>query len=150
MAETTCDIIIHAPPEIVYTVLWDASRYPEFISDVIEADVSPNATSTAQTIHFHLQLIRTLSYSVQMQGTPVHRIDWTLAGTSEFLQEHSGSWKVEPSADRRTCRLEYFLNIHFSIAIPDAVIRRLIDFNMPTMLRQIKARAEAMTRDMAH
>ena len=39
-------------------------------------------------------------------------------------------------------RLTYRLELDTTIAVPDAIARRLIDFNLPTALRQFKARIE--------
>ena len=36
--------------------------------------------------------------------------------------------------------------MRFQLSIPDAVVRRFAELNVPTMLRQVRARAEQLAR----
>ena len=149
MATTTCEIEVHAPPELIWSVLWDVERYPEFISDCVDAAVEPLpalAQDHRQRIDMHVQLIRPLNYQAEMTGQPPLSVLWEADATGGYLQEHRGSWRIAPSADLRTCTLSYELSVAFELPIPDAVIRRFADLNLPTMLRQVKARAENLAR----
>ena len=149
MATTECEIEIHAQPELIWGVLWDVERYPEFISDCVDAAVTPIPPSDGQQlqrVQMRVQLIRPLAYSAVMTGTPPTSISWEADEADGYLQQHLGAWEIVPSADFRTCLVRYRLTVAFELPIPDAVIRRFADLNLPTMLRQVKARAENKAR----
>lgn len=150
MATTHCEIEVHAQPELIWSVLWDVERYPEFVSDCVDSHVGPapevEGQPQSQRIDMRVQLIRPLTYSALMTGRPPNRVQWEADETDGYLGHHSGSWTIEPMGDLRTCKLTYELNVAFQLPIPDAVIRRFADLNLPTMLRQFKARAEKLAR----
>ncbi len=149
MADTRCTIEVHAQPAVVWAVLWDVERYPEFLSDTVDTVVR-GATSAdgeqRQEVDFRVQLIRPLRYTAELLGRPPTRIEWHATESADYLREHRGSWAVEPTPDGRSCALTYELAVSFELPIPDAVIRRFADLNLPTMLRQVKARAELLAR----
>jgi ribosome-associated toxin RatA of RatAB toxin-antitoxin module len=149
MATTTCQIEVHAQPELLWSVLWDVERYPEFISDCVDASARALPSEPGlmqQRVDMRVQLIRPLHYSAVMTGERPTSLAWAADDTGGYLQQHSGGWTIEASTDRRTCMLAYELTVAFSLSIPDAVIRRFADLNLPTMLRQVKARAEMLAR----
>ena len=151
MATTECQIEVHAQPELIWGVLWDVERYPEFISDCVDAGVRPMDGDDGvrrQKIDMRVQLIRPLAYSAVMTGESPAHIAWEADETGGYLQHHSGSWTIAPTADFRTCTVQYRLTVAFELPIPDAVIRRFADLNLPTMLRQVKARAEKLAREV--
>ncbi len=146
MAETRAEIEIHASPGIVYNTLWDVARYPAFLTDVIDAHVTAGATAQLQRVHQHVRIVRAVHLSFEMDGDPTSFIQWRLTDGAEYLAVHEGSWVVEPRLDGRTCGVVYRVRFEFVAAVPEAVIRRLVDFTVPTMLRQVKAQAEFMAR----
>ncbi|GEM_PF-2748213 len=150
MATTTCEIEVHAPPEVIWAVVWDVERYPEFISDCVDAGVEPmenhDEGARQQRIEMRVQLIRPLAYTALMTGQPPLHVRWKATSTGGYLTSHRGSWDIDPSTDRRTCTVRYMLEVHFQLPIPDAVIRRFADLNLPTMMRQVKARSELVAR----
>ena len=93
-----------------------------------------------------VQLIRPLSYAAVMHGQPPTLIKWQADMTGGYLKSHHGQWRIEPAADGRTCILYYELTVSFDMHIADAVLRRFAELNLPTMLRQVKARAESLAR----
>ena len=150
MAHTRCEIEVHAQPELIWSVLWDVERYPEFVSDCVDSEVvgpeEDAGKGPAQRVNMRVQLIRPLAYSAVMKGQPPTSVTWEADQTDGYLDHHSGGWTITPMGDFRTCKLVYELNVGFQLPIPDAVIRRFADLNLPTMLRQFKARAEKLAR----
>ncbi|MCO4762846.1 MAG: SRPBCC family protein [Myxococcales bacterium] len=146
MAETRAEIEIHASPGIVYNTLWDVERYPGFLTDIIDAKVKPGRSPNLQHVIQHTRIVRAVHLSFEMNGDPTNFIQWRLTDGDNYLSQHEGSWMVEPRLDGRTCAVVYRTRFEFVGAVPEAVVRRLVDFSVPTMLRQVKARAEFMAR----
>ena len=150
MAETRAEIEIHADPGVIYNTLWDVERYPAFLTDVIDAKLeaghSQHLHRTQQHVRQHMRLVRAVQLSFEMDGDPTSFIQWRLTDGADYLRRHEGSWTIEPRLDGRTCLVIYRVEFDFLAAVPEAVVRRLLDFGVPTMLRQVKARAELMAR----
>ena len=142
MAETRAEIEIHASPGVVYNTLWDVARYPAFLTDVIDAQVTPGAHTNRQRVRQHVRIVRAVHLTFEFEGDPTNFIQWRLTDGAGYLSLHEGSWMVEPRLDGRTCAIVYRVRFEFEGAVPEAVVKRLIDFSVPTMLRQVKARAE--------
>jgi ribosome-associated toxin RatA of RatAB toxin-antitoxin module len=149
MLDAACDMEVFAPPEVVFAVLWDVARYPEFMTDIVETEVAEPETDSedgagsgpTQVVTLETQFVRTRRYTVRMEARPPLRVTWQLQA-GDGLSHNEGSWELVPHHDGRSCLLIYRLRVGFSVPVPAAVARRMIDFNLPTLLRQVKARAE--------
>ncbi|HAN32386.1 MAG TPA: hypothetical protein DCQ06_12395 [Myxococcales bacterium] len=146
ITETRSEIQIHAPPAVVYNTLWDMGRYPAFITDVIDSKVMAGPSANHLQVRQHIRIIRAVELGFEVEGDPPQFVQWRLSDGADYLARHEGSWTVEPSLDSRSSSVVYRVRFAFVEPVPDAVIRRLVDFSVPTMLRQIKARAEFMAR----
>jgi len=144
MVETEAEILIDAPPERVWPLLWDVARYPEFLTDVIETAVEA-ASEREIVAWFDIRFFRTLRFRLRLVGEPYRSVSWTLV-EGDGLTRVAGSWRVEAGAAGGVV-LRYHLVVAIDVPVPDAIARRLIDFNLPTALRQIRARAETGLAD---
>lgn len=140
MIETHAEIDIESTPERAWAVLWEVERYPEFLSDFNETTVEERPDPLHQVVLFEMRLFRLRTFRLALHGTPPLGLHWTLVDGSN-LRHNQGDWTIEPLAEG-LLRLHYRLEIDIDIAIPDAIARRLIDFNLPTAMRQFKARIE--------
>ena len=146
LTDTHCQIQIHAPPEVIYAVLWDVGRYPQFLTHVIDAGVIENSNPEQITVELCLDMIRTFECRFDMRGHPTSRVRWWLTEAADVLESHAGGWTIEAGTNPRTCMLDYKAKIQLKEAIPDSLMGRIVDFDVPTMLRQVKARAEFVAR----
>ena len=144
--ETSSRIEVFAPPGVVYATIWDASRYPEFLTDVIDANASQSATASMQTVRLLARLVREVEITLSLQGDAPSLVTWRLIDGGNWLARYDVEWWIESAADHRSVVLSTQLDIEFCAAVPVAVVQRLFDFSVPTMLRQIRARAELTAR----
>lgn len=145
MLDAVSEIDVNAPADFVFRVLWDVARYPEFLTDVVETVVCPDADGHVQVANFEVQLVRIRRYSLRMVAESAVRIHWTLV-TGDSLSQNEGGWDVTPHQDGRSCTIVYRLGIAFTVPVPDVIVRKMIAHNLPMMLRQFKVRAEQLHR----
>ncbi|MFZ4577837.1 MAG: SRPBCC family protein [Myxococcota bacterium] len=145
MFQCRCEIDVAAPPEVVFGVLWDAEHYPDFMTDVIDVEVHADSEPWTQELTQFVTFIRTRHYRVRMHATPHSRIAWKLV-EGENLAVNDGAWDLSPLDSGTRCHLTYQLQLDVTVPIPDVILRRLAEFNLPTMLRQVQARAETQAR----
>lgn len=146
MPETSSRIEIFAPPGIVYATLWDAGRYPEFLTDVIDAQAHASSSAAMQTVRLVTRLVREIEITLSLQGEAPSLVTWRLVDGGDWLERFDVEWWIEGAADGRSVMVAMQLDIEFCAAVPEAVVQRLFDFSVPTMLRQIRARAELTAR----
>lgn len=146
MPETTNQIEIHAPPGVVFATIWDAGRYPEFLTDVIDVASSSGPTPRHQRAKLQLRVVREVEIELALEGEPNSLVTWRLQSGGGWLDRYDAAFTLSASESGRDVTLGLHLDVAFAAAVPDAVVRRLFDFSVPTMLRQIKARAEMTAR----
>ncbi len=146
MPETQSQIEIHAPAGIAYATVWDASRYPEFLTDVIDVTAAAGPTASHQNARLQLRVVREVEVEIALEGEPNSLVTWRLKEGGGWLERYDAAFTIESVDGSREVVLRLHLDIDFAGAVPEAVVRRLFDFSVPTMLRQIKARAEMTAR----
>lgn len=140
MIETRAEIEVTAALAAAWAVVWDVARYPEFLSDVIAVNVTPGPTPLEVEAGFEMRVFRTRSFRLRLHGEPPDRLRWTLMD-GQHLRANEGEWVLKTTAPGRV-QMAYLLALDTSVPVPDAIARRLIEFNLPTALRQFKARIE--------
>lgn len=146
MIQARCDMEVHAPAEIVFSIVWDVARYPDFMTDVVDTRVEAiEGESWAQHAEFDTNFVRARRYTVRMRAEPPTRVQWTMV-SGEGISANDGTWDIAAFDDGRSCTLGYAVKMAFDAPVPDAIARRIIEFNLPMLLRQVKARAEARWR----
>ncbi len=145
MFEARSDIDIDTPAEALFDVLWDVAKYPDFMTDMVDSWAEPGATPLEQIATHRVQFIRSRTYTVHLKAEPPTRISWKLV-QGENMRINEGHWLIQPRPDGAGCTLEYVLRIELALKLPDAIVKRLTAFNLPTMMRQIKAHAEHQQR----
>ena len=139
MFELRTAIDAKAPVELAFAVLWDVERYPEFLSDVVDVTAEPGDDASERIVHYLVRAPRQLRYTLRMRATAPTRIDWVLVGSD--LQSHNiGSWEFSATADGVLLTLN--IEMEFRMPVPDVIMKKLVEFNLPVMMRQVRARIE--------
>jgi len=147
MIQCSAQIEIFAPAEVVFAVLWDVERYPDFLTDIVDTQVNASPEPWVQDCTFRVTFIRSRTYCLQMRGQPGRRLAWALL-SGENMLTNEGQWQIRPAADARSCQVNYELHLDLAVFLAEAVQKKLIDFNLPTMMRQVKARSEYRYRQL--
>lgn len=145
MFEVKSDIDVDAPAEVVFSVLWDVARYPDFMTDMVDSWAHPSDNPLEKDATHRVQFIRSRTYTVHLRAEPSTSITWKLV-QGENMRINEGHWHIRPREDGAGCSLEYLLRIELALKLPDAIVKRLTAFNLPTMMRQVKAYAEHQQR----
>ncbi|MBM4343692.1 MAG: SRPBCC family protein [Deltaproteobacteria bacterium] len=140
MIETRAEIEVASAVHRAWAVVWDIARYPEFLSDVVHVRVDPADDPLELEAEFEMRVFRTRRFRLRLVGEPPHRVRWTLV-EGQHLRANQGEWTLALAGGDRA-QMTYRLELDTSVPVPDAISRRLIDFNLPTALRQFKARIE--------
>jgi ribosome-associated toxin RatA of RatAB toxin-antitoxin module len=138
-AERSIDIDV--PVEKFYELITDFERYPEFLSDVLDARILSREEESYR-VEFTVRVIRKVEYTLVLTGVPSERLTWTL-GKPGLFKSNEGGWWLESLGDTKT-RATYRLAVSVSAFVPKAITKRLVSFTLPEMLQQWKGQAERL------
>ena len=139
MPKAEQQIVINAPAEKVFDTIIDYERYPEFLSDVRQAQVLSRHDGVA-LVTFELELIMRIGYTLRLVEDRPTSIRWTL-DKARMMSSNDGGWKLEDLGDGKT-RATYGIEVKLRGLIPKSVSSRLIGTTLPDTLQRFKTRIE--------
>jgi ribosome-associated toxin RatA of RatAB toxin-antitoxin module len=134
-------IEINATPKKCYEVITDYEAYPEFLGNLKTVTVAQKKGETCE-ITYEIDLIKTISYTLKMNGKPPKKIEWSFV-KGDIMKDKHGHWLLE-EVKKGVTKATYELNIELGLLVPGAITKRLVGKNLPEMLRSFKERIEGM------
>ncbi len=147
MPQAQRSIEIGVPPEKIFAVVQDYSRYPEFIPELKRVSVLRKAGNT-QDVEFEVELAlplgmkKRIRYSLAFVADPPNAVRWHLIA-GEVIKGNTGSWTFRSLGENRT-EATYNIELSFGAFVPKAVTNFLAEQSLPKLLSQYKARAESL------
>lgn len=140
MSTAKAEITIEAPIDVVYEVISDFESYPDFLSETKEVQVR-HANSKSAEVTFKINLIKKISYTLDIKFTPKKGLSWKLV-EGDLMKKNTGRWKL--SHKKGVTTAVYEIDMEFAGLVPKAISNRLIGSSLPTMMRAFRDRAEDM------
>ena len=141
MAAATQSIVIQAPLEKVFRVVTDYERYAEFLPEVKRVSTSERSGNRVK-VHYEVEVIKRIRYTVQLIEEPPHRVSWTLV-EGEVMRDNRGSWLLETSGEGKKTQATYSIEMALGPLVPKAIVKALVETSLPKMLEAFKKRAES-------
>lgn len=140
MPGATRTIEVAAPVERVYQVVTDYEQYPKFLPEVKAVRVTDRQNGGV-TVHYQVQLIKSVRYTVRMAEEQPSRVGWSFV-EGEVMKDNRGEWRLEPLGPGRT-RVTYTVEMKFGALVPRAITDKLVETSLPSMLDAFRRRAES-------
>jgi ribosome-associated toxin RatA of RatAB toxin-antitoxin module len=140
MAGATRQIEVAARPETVFRVVTDYESYPQFIDEIVEAEILAQSGDDVDCRFLAEIAKKRFQYTLRLQHTPFERTRWTLID-GDFKQ-NSGGWDFQAIQDGNRTHVVYTVEIDLGLFIPKFIVNTLVGANMPKMLEAVKQRAE--------
>ena len=141
MPKVEREILISAPLAHVYSVITDYERYPEFLPEMREVRVL-SQDDHGKVVHFDLELIMRLSYSLRITESEPSAISWHLE-QAKMIDANVGGWTLSDEGDGQTLA-RYTLDVKLRGLIPKSVSDRLLGTTLPETLSHFKERSETL------
>ena len=132
-------IIVNTSPEVLYDVIADYEKYPEFLKDISAVRVIERSPQ-ASVVEFTVNLIKKVDYTIRLTGERPRSVSWTLVKSS-ILKANNGGWTLEDLGGGRT-KATYRLELQVSMFVPGRIADSLTGSTLPATLEAFKARAE--------
>lgn len=141
MRDLTRSALVARPPELLYRVVEEVERYPEFVpgctlAQVLERD--GNAVVARLAVSRGLLSTEFTTRNIMDPNRSIHM--QLVEGPFRVLQGH---WSFTPVASNG-CRIEFALQFEFSNALKSALFEPLFEQTAASLLRAFVARAQSL------
>jgi coenzyme Q-binding protein COQ10 len=140
MGKASTTAIFEAPIEKAFKIISDYSNYPQFMSDVKRVSII-ESSAEKKLVEFELQIIKTFRYQLWMTEVANSEVTWRFH-SGEIFKANSGSWNLKDLEGGRT-QAEYTIDAKFGIFVPGMIEKKLIEVNLPVMMKAFKTKIEA-------
>ena len=141
MRDVTRSALVARPPALLYRVVEEVERYPEFVpgctlAKVLERD--GNAVVARLAVSRGLLSTAFTTRNTMDPGRSIHM--QLVEGPFRVLEGH---WSFAPVASNG-CRIEFALQFEFSNALKSALFEPLFEQTAASLLRAFVARAQSL------
>jgi len=141
MRELTRSALVARPPQLLYALVEDVERYPQFVPGCTAAQIlERGAHEMVARLSVHRGLLRTQFTTRNVldpnRSVVMHLVD----GPFRVLE---GTWSFTPVADNG-CRIELAMRFEFSNALKSALFDPLFEETAGALVRAFVARAQSM------
>ena len=141
MTQARRSIVIDVEPKVLYDIIVDFEKYPEFQSDLTNVKIDAH-NGNEWTVTFTLHIIKKFDYVLHLKGKPYESVTWSLAKKG-FMKKNDGGWELKDLGNGQT-EATYFLEVDLGLLAPKGIVNMLLSTNFPKMLQSFKERAENM------
>ena len=142
MARFSNSIAIKAPKERVFEIISNFAKYPKFIPEIEDVKVISKSKTRAKA-RFTVNLMKLISYTLDMKLSSPDRISWTLI-EGEFMESNDGAWELT-SLEKNLTDASFTIDIGFPFWVPSSLAEGAIKSTMPKMMKHFKMEAEKRT-----
>ncbi len=147
-AASSKEVVVDAPIDVLWGVVADYARYPEFVPGLHAIHVRP--VGAEKHVEYELDIgVKRVRYTLRMAEEPPRRLSWTLV-SGDLMKVSNGSWDLTPEGARTRARYTVEVQVSKPPLVPQAVVDRIADelnrISLPRNLAAFKARAEKLAR----
>ncbi|MCK6530415.1 SRPBCC family protein [Myxococcota bacterium] len=135
-------IEILAPREVVYGVIVDYDRYPEFVPRLKGIRIKGREPGVS-TVEMHVEMMKDITYTLRIVEDAPRGIRWGLVEGP--MKTNNGGWSLEDLGSGRT-RATYNIDMDIGFFVPKAVVDKMVSQSLPANLAAFKQRSEALAR----
>lgn len=141
MGQAATSGTFNAPIAKVFSIISDYGSYPQFMPEVKRVSVI-ETTGEKKLVEYELSIIKTFRYQLWMFEKPNNEVSWKFH-TGEMFKDNTGSWKLTDLGNGTT-KADYELTAKFGVFVPGMIEKKLIESNLPSMMKQFKERIEGL------
>jgi ribosome-associated toxin RatA of RatAB toxin-antitoxin module len=141
MRETVRSALVARPPELLYDLVVDVERYPDFVPGVSAAAVLERSEGEQLArLTVHRGPLRT-EFTTRNRLVRAHSVDMQLvAGPFRVLHGH---WIFTPVASNG-CRIEFRVRFQFANPLKSALFEPLFEDTVASLVRAFVVRAQGL------
>ncbi len=140
-AEKSIDVNTSA--EVLFSVIADYEKYPEFLKDIESAKIVKRGNGVTEA-KFAITVVKRVEYTLRLHESPPNEVRWELV-ESNIMTVNNGGWKLETLGENKV-RAHYRLEVGLPrfLPVPGSLVDKLTGQTLPATLEAFKKRAESM------
>lgn len=132
MAEASKTVEMPVARDLLWKVIVDYERYPEFVDSVQKVKVLSREGGKTR-VEYGIELLgKQITYVLDHVETAPEQMRWGLV-ESNVLKSNAGGWKLTDLGGART-EVTYHLALDFKIYVPGMILNGLVKSTLPRML----------------
>lgn len=135
-------IEILAPRDVVYGVIVDYDRYPEFVPRLKGIRIKGREPNVA-LVEMHVEMMKDITYTLRIVENAPGGIRWSLVEGP--MKTNNGGWSLEDLGSGRT-RATYNIDMDIGFFVPKAMVDKMVSQSLPANLAAFKKRSEELAR----
>jgi len=141
MPEAERSIEVDVKPKVLYDIISDFERYPEFIPEMKKVKILEKSKNRI-VAEYEVSMIKTIRYTLVLDLKPNKEVSWSLKEKG-FFKVNDGKWTLESLDKGKRTKATYWLRLDMGF-VPGKIMKMLLEVNFPKMLTQFKNRAESL------
>ena len=135
-------IIINTSPDVLFQVITDYEKYPEFLKEVEKIEIL-SRTDARVRVRYTVSLIKKVQYTIDLVETPSSSVRWSLV-ESGLMKSNVGGWKLKDLGNGSTEATYDVDVVPKGLWVPKSIVNMLTNKSLPSTLEAFKSRAEAL------
>ncbi len=143
MAKASKTEVYDVPVSKFYKAIIDYKDYSQFVDGMQSVEVM-NSTSSGAKVKFNLNLIKTISYTLNLVHEENKSVKWTL-DNGDMMKVNNGGWELQDLGGGRT-QVTYTIEVELKGFIPGLgmIEKTLVNTNLPLTLKAFYERAKKL------
>ena len=143
MAKADRTEVYDVPTDKFYQAITDYKAYTNFVDGMKNVVVEKESADSA-VVKFTLNLIKEISYTINLKHTPNKEVSWTLV-TGDMMKTNNGRWTLKDLGNGKT-EVNYNLEIEFKGFLPGLgmIEKTLVNTNLPMTMKSFAKRAQEL------
>lgn len=131
------------PVDKFYKAIIDYSNYPKFVDGVKSVDLK-NATETGAELTMNLNIIKEISYTINLKHVPNKEVNWSLV-KGDMMKLNNGRWTLKDLGNGKT-EVTYSLEVELKGFLPGLgmIEKTLVSTNLPLTMKAFAKRAASL------
>lgn len=146
-------VLIPQPVERIWEVMLDCERAPEFVPNLRRCEVIERAEDGSWELIEHEVKYRWFAPKTvyRFKAKYVHHAEVRFTRVSGDLRALDGQWRLLPlPTEEPRVLVSYTVSIDPGVFIPDALVRRALERDLPELMIALKNRVHQLTQATTH
>lgn len=140
MPQAEIEKVLNVSKDQLFNAITRYEDYPEFVEGCKSVEVERDGKSQVRAT-YHLSIFKEFTYVLDhLENKEKGKISWKLL-ESDLFKVNEGAWTLETVSENET-RVRYEIDIEFRIKVPGFIVNKLVQGNLPRMLRSFEQRAQ--------
>ncbi len=113
-----------------YKIVSDYEKYPEFLQEVKQCKII-KTDGAKKLVEYKISVLKSFTYQLWMTEMAPQSIRWTFAG-GDIFKTSIGSWTLSDEGGK--CVAVYEVEATFTLFVPGAIAKTLLNVNLPAMM----------------